>query len=117
MTDFLGATPQIARSYCPGCEPEADPTKEILDPRWCAIHTPSLSGVDDGKVTTEAILSGSAEAGGADNRRWCEVVHRDPLEELRRSERTRRSEEIRRAKLREKRRKRRIAKRARNKKR
>jgi hypothetical protein len=44
--------------YCPGCEPEADPTREILDVRWCESHSPVRGGLDD------------------DNRRWCELFHR-----------------------------------------
>lgn len=77
MTDFLADSTTAARSYCPKCEPNTDPTREILDPKWCATHTPSWAGLDDARVTTEAILSGNAEAGGPDNRRWCEVLHRE----------------------------------------
>lgn len=77
MTDFLPDTPSLARSYCPGCEPDADPSREILEARWCESHAPVRDGLDDGTVATEAILSGSVEAGGADNRRWCEMLHRE----------------------------------------
>jgi hypothetical protein len=65
----------VARSYCPGCEPDADPTREILDVRWCDAHAPTRDGSDDAVVTSEAFLSGSAEAGGDANRRWCELLH------------------------------------------
>lgn len=75
MTDFLADSPSIARCYCPACEPDADPSREILDVRWCEMHAPARDGVDDAGVTAGAFLSGSAEAGGEDNRRWCEVVH------------------------------------------
>jgi tryptophan halogenase len=43
---------------------------------------------DDEAVTTEAYLSGSAEAGGDDNRRWCEFFHaakREPAPKARRA--------------------------------
>lgn len=76
MTDFLPDTPAVARPYCPECEPEADPCREILDVRWCAAHTPAWSGTDDSAVRAEAFLSGSTEAGGDDNRRWCQLLHR-----------------------------------------
>jgi hypothetical protein len=33
-------------------------------------------GLDDAVVSAAAYLSGSAEAGGDDNRRWCEILHR-----------------------------------------
>jgi hypothetical protein len=75
VTDFLAETPSVARLYCPGCEPEADPTAEILDVRWCELHAPVRDGADDAGVTVGAFLSGSAEAGGEDNRRWCEIFH------------------------------------------
>jgi hypothetical protein len=65
----------VARSYCPGCEPDADPTREILDVRWCDAHLPSRDGSQDAVVTSDAFLSGSAEAGGDANRRWCEMFH------------------------------------------
>jgi hypothetical protein len=78
VTDFLPDTPTVARPYCPECEPEADPCREILDVRWCAAHTPAWNGAEDAAVRAEAFLSGSTEAGGDDNRRWCQLVHRPP---------------------------------------
>jgi hypothetical protein len=75
VTDFLPDTPAVARPYCPDCEPDADPCREILDVRWCAAHTPAWNGADDAAVRAEAFLSGSTEAGGDDNRRWCQLVH------------------------------------------
>jgi hypothetical protein len=75
MTDFLAESPPVARGYCPGCEPDADPTSEILDVRWCEPHTPGRDGVDDAAVISNSFMSGSAEAGGESNRRWCELLH------------------------------------------
>ncbi|HEV8639939.1 MAG TPA: hypothetical protein VGV13_02455 [Methylomirabilota bacterium] len=75
MTEFIADAPVVARSYCPGCEPDADPTREILDVRWCDAHAPTRDGCDDTAVTSDAFLSGSAEAGGDANRRWCELLH------------------------------------------
>jgi hypothetical protein len=75
VTDHLPDTPGVARAYCPGCEPDADPSQEILDVRWCEPHSPARDGADDEVVTTSAYLSGSAEAGGDDNRRWCDILH------------------------------------------
>ncbi len=48
----------------------------MLDVQWCAAHVPDREGTDDLRVNTEAILSGTAEAGGGDNRAWCELIHR-----------------------------------------
>ena len=75
MTDYLPETPVVARCYCPGCEPDADPTLEILDVRWCDTHCPGRDGSDDAAVVSSAYLSGSGEVGGDDNRRWCDVLH------------------------------------------
>jgi hypothetical protein len=75
VTEFIADAAIVARSYCPGCEPDADPTREILDVRWCDAHVPCRDGSDDAVVTSEAFLSGSAEAGGDANRRWCEMFH------------------------------------------
>jgi hypothetical protein len=76
MSDYIMDTPLMARVFCPGCEPEADPTREILDVHWCETHTPLRDGLDDDTVCASAYLSGSSEAGGEDNRRWCEIFHR-----------------------------------------
>ena len=75
VTDHLQDSPCVARAYCPGCEPDADPSQEILDVRWCESHLPARDGADDEVVTTSAYLSGSAEAGGDDNRQWCDILH------------------------------------------
>ncbi len=76
MVGDLADTPSVSRPYCPDCEPDANPETEILDVRWCETHMPSRDGLDDETVTAAAYLSGSAEAGGDDNRRWCELLHR-----------------------------------------
>ncbi len=75
VSDHLPDTARIARAYCPGCEPGADPSVEILDVRWCETHSPTQNGSEDEVVTASAYLSGSSEAGGDDNRRWCDVLH------------------------------------------
>lgn len=77
MTEFRSESTVLARLYCPGCEPDADPFAEILDVHWCDAHVPPRDGSDDGTVATTIVVSGSAEAGGEGNRRWCEFFHRD----------------------------------------
>ena len=76
MADYLPDTPTVARMYCPGCEPDVDPTGEILDVRWCESHSPLREGLDDALVGAEVSVAGGSEAGGEDNRRWCEIFHR-----------------------------------------
>lgn len=76
MGGDLLETLSVARLYCPGCEPNVDPVKEILDVRWCVAHRPGADGVDDAKISTNAHLYGSVEAGGAPNRAMCNFLHR-----------------------------------------
>ena len=76
MTELPSAIPPVARGYCPGCEPDADPIREVLDVRWCESHVPVRDGLDDAAVRADAYLSGGSEAGGDGNRRWCELLHR-----------------------------------------
>jgi hypothetical protein len=75
VSDHLTDSAPVARAYCPGCEPDADPIGEILDVRWCELHAPARDGAEDTTVNADSFLSGSAEAGGDANRRWCEFIH------------------------------------------
>ncbi len=77
MTEYLADSPVVARAWCPGCDPLADPTLEILDLRYCDAHTPPRAGAADTTVASEGWVSGSSEAGGEANRRWCQLLHRD----------------------------------------
>jgi len=77
LSDIPAETPRIARAYCPACEPDADALLEILEVQWCNVHMPMREGVDDARVLSDAMLTGSAEAGGDENRRWCDVIHGD----------------------------------------
>jgi hypothetical protein len=78
VTDFIEPRSSVVvRPYCPGCEPDTDPTRELVEPRWCPAHAPAWEGADDVLVTAHAVSGGSAEAGGEDNRRWCELIHRE----------------------------------------
>src|SRR5213594_3055651 len=76
LTDRPSASPPVPRSYCPGCEPNADPSREILDVCWCDTHVPARDGLDDAVVASHGYLAGGDEAGGESNRRWCELLHR-----------------------------------------
>lgn len=76
MSGDLQDTPPLARYYCPGCETDADPSREILEPRWCNQHEPRRDGSDDERVVVVGHLSGTAEAGGDENRLFCNAIHR-----------------------------------------
>ena len=80
MSEYVTDTPSVARLWCPGCEPEADALAEVLELSWCALRggdhsAPSAPGSADPRVDVGAYLSGTAEAGGEDNRRWCALIH------------------------------------------
>lgn len=74
MTDWLSDTPVMATMYCPGCETERDPTREVLDVRYCADHAPTTVGDADPEVAQNWI-SGTQEC-GEDNAKWCQLFHR-----------------------------------------
>lgn len=74
--DYLPDSPIVTRSYCPTCEPEADPIAEILEVRYCDPHGPVRDGALDNVVTSQSYMSGSGEGGGEDNRRYCDFFHR-----------------------------------------
>ena len=76
MFDDPLLSPVVARAYCPGCEPRADPFLEMLDVHWCEKHPLEQAGVDDALATGSA-PDGSLEAGGEPNQRWCELIHRE----------------------------------------
>jgi len=76
MSDWLPDSPMMARGYCPGCEPAADPLSEILETRYCDSHAPRRDGSEDDQVVAQNYLSGSADAGGDDNRAACDLIHR-----------------------------------------
>jgi hypothetical protein len=73
----LTDTPDLATPYCPRCDPERDPIREILTIRWCNAHAPTCEGADDERLSdTLGITPAYAEASAATNRPWCELVHR-----------------------------------------
>ena len=73
LTDTLN----LASSYCPRCDPERDPIREILTVLWCDAHHPTCEGADDERVARGlGITPAYAEATAETNRPWCELVHR-----------------------------------------
>jgi hypothetical protein len=81
VSEYLATSPVVARAWCPGCEPLADPLAELLEVRYCDDHIPGRAGSADAAIPADAVMPGSAEAGGESNRAWCDLFHR----QLRRS--------------------------------
>ena len=73
----LTDTPNLASSYCPRCDPQRDPIREILMVCWCDEHRPPCEGADDDRATVgSGALNSAGEANADANRPWCELVHR-----------------------------------------
>lgn len=70
-------TPDLGRDYCPRCEPERDPLREILRARYCEPHALEVAGIDDGKTGPAVYMSGSNEADGLDCKAMADLL-RDP---------------------------------------
>lgn len=66
-----GSTFVYVREWCITCDPEGVP--EPWMPKTCNRHLPPESGSADSQVRADAFLSGSAEAGGVENRTFCEL--------------------------------------------
>src|SRR5262249_12130092 len=78
----------LSSLYCPGCDRERDPLREILTVHWCDAHRPRSDGVDDRRTTLgRRELSAFPDAEAETNRLWCELFHRT----LNQSKRARRS--------------------------
>ena len=78
MSSELVDTPNLASSYCPGCNPERDPLREILTVCWCDEHRPTCEGAEDAKASVDrtALSVAGGEANAETNRPWCAWVHR-----------------------------------------
>lgn len=69
-------TEYCGRTYCPGCEPEADEIEEILTVRWCDPHEPQRAGADDDRVIAGSFLSGTADAEGPTCKAFADLLRR-----------------------------------------
>lgn len=70
MSD-LEDTPFLGKRWCPTCEPERDPSREILEVEYCGLHLPDKTGADDSGVTGDSSFGthfGTVESDGRHNR-------------------------------------------------
>lgn len=74
MPDYVPDTPVVLLTLCPICEIERDPAGFVA--RFCAIHTEEPRGTDDRRVAGSGDYIPTAEAGGADNAAFCDLLHR-----------------------------------------
>lgn len=77
----LPDSPRIGSEWCPDCEPDRDPTREVLDVRRCGRHSgdSTRAGDCDGAVVGTGAAAGSPESGGDNNRQWCNFIHGRPV--------------------------------------
>ena len=85
MADNLPDSGSRGRRVCLGCEPEADPSVEILDTFWCYSHPQSDRGLEDAiaeQHLSDVRLPLAAESDGETNRLYAEALreHDDPPE-------------------------------------
>jgi hypothetical protein len=66
----LPDTGDLSRKWCPKCEPDADPSREILSVQYCAMHPIDRKGADDVVITESNLTSqsGTAESEGHTNK-------------------------------------------------
>lgn len=79
MTTDLPDTKDLSEKWCPTCQPERDPSREILSVQYCSLHAPKNDGVDDAGVignTSWGTHYGLMDAGGSTNRRWNELFQK-----------------------------------------
>lgn len=71
MSDSDHDTVSLGKKWCPTCEPERDPSREILLVQYCTIHEPSREGDADAKIDTSSGFGthlGTTESDGETNR-------------------------------------------------
>ncbi len=67
-----GSTAVPIQDWCPDC-PIA-PATNLYTIRYCALHIPAEHGTHDRLVDASYYLSGQAEAGGSQNRAFCDLI-------------------------------------------
>lgn len=72
----LADTPDLSEKWCPLCAPDRDPSREILEVKYCYAHVPVRTGVDDGVITETNISSqsGTGESEGETNRLMSDLL-------------------------------------------
>ncbi len=72
----LPDTGDLSRKWCPKCEPDADPSREILSVQYCAMHTIDRRGVDDDVITESNISSqsGTSDSEGYTNKLMSDLL-------------------------------------------
>ncbi len=69
-------SPMVVQAWCPGCDPDVDPTRALVYTRWCEAHQPGVGGAEDERVTRrdDFSLYASSEADSVTCRAFAEAV-------------------------------------------
>ena len=65
-------SPETVHEWCPTCSPDHAPEPWIM--KYCGIHLQSHDGAADVSLGAPFYLSGNAEAGGDENRAFCDLI-------------------------------------------
>ena len=74
--NYIAETPNLSKDWCPVCEPDLDPLKEILSVKYCWAHPPSMIGSADCTVTAceDPGWQNPGEAGGLHGRLFNDML-------------------------------------------
>lgn len=76
MDYYVEETPNLAKDWCPTCEPDRDPMREILHTQYCWAHQDLVLGQADAMVPPPENPSWhhAGDAGGASNKAFCDFI-------------------------------------------
>jgi hypothetical protein len=69
----------LVRDWCPTCDPDGVPGLYTM--KFCILHWPRTEGTADAEAQGTSgsyWSSGSCDAEGETNARWCQLLHRQP---------------------------------------
>ena len=79
----LPESPDLSTRWCPSCDPDRDPTREILRVEYCTTHAGLVDpvGVDDPEarkhVGQASMNSAGMAVGSEGNAAACAIIHKD----------------------------------------
>ncbi len=77
MSEPVAETKAVTRDWCPLCEPEVDPLRELVIEARCGEHRPGTSGPDDSKLVGFGCgLSGGGDIDSETNAAMNDLLYR-----------------------------------------
>ena len=79
MSELIADTRDLSESWCPTCQPDRDPTREVLRVDYCGTHFPDRTGSEDKAALVTMESAGPAATpreGGDEGAAWCDLIHR-----------------------------------------